>query len=337
MNTRILVLVVLLAGMVCPVAGSAGVIAWWRMQEAASGFAGPGGQPPEAFTNEVSDTPDRWLDDKVSNPQYAVASMPVAPGGVAVPGNTAYSTGYNGGQGLFDPDPGFLNAAAYTWEVFYRRGGVEEAGNFYGNDNASHFNGISRVGVNADGDVVLQLTGNDSGVSSGNTPEEFVFTAPDDDGWHHFAFTFSGGILQGFVDYQLAGTHVPQFYTNGQIFTDYTFLTVGFANEILNASLNAYWTGDLDELRISDEVLAPGELLGGALVEVGFTQATVDAVVGFEFTSLPFTDYVLQYAAQPATNDWVDTPFTIHGTGSVMQFFDPTGFSTQKVYRLLQQ
>lgn len=241
-------------------AAQATEIAWWRMQEATSGFAGPAGEAPEAFVNEVVSTPDRWLNDKVSNPQYANATLPVAPGGIAVPGNTAYSL-YPGAQGLFDTNPGFLNDTTYTWEAFYRRANDGVSANFYGNDNANHFNTISRVGVDGNGDVVLLLSGNDVGVS-GNTVEEFTFAGPDDDAWHHFAFTYDTGTLTGYVDYSLVSSHTPTAYTLGRIFSDFSFLTVGFANETSNGSLSAFWTGDLDEIRISDEVLDPSLFLG---------------------------------------------------------------------------
>jgi hypothetical protein len=233
----------------------AATLAWWRMQEATSGFAGPGGESPEMFLDSAG---SRHLNDKTSNPQYSNISMPITTNGVAVTGNLAYSTGYNGGQGLFTQAPGFLNDTSYTWETFFRRSHSAVSANFYGNDKNDHYNGISRVGVTADGDVVLQLTGNDVG-NLGNTPEEFVFPGPDDAAWHHFAFTYSSGVLQGFVDYQPAGVFVPQFYTNGRIFTDFAFLTVGFANESLNGSLGTTWSGDLDEIRNEERCDAPSK------------------------------------------------------------------------------
>lgn len=246
------------AVLLAPVVTQAAAVAWWRMQEATAGFAGPGGESPEAFLDSIG---SRHLDDKTSSPQYANANPPVTTNGIPVAGNVAYSTGYAGGQGLFTQAPGFLDDTTYTWEAFFRRGHNQVSANFYGNDRNDHYNGISRVGVTADGDVVLQLTGNDVG-TVGNTPEEFVFPGPDDAAWHHVAFTFDNGVLQGFVDYQPAGAFVPQYYTNGRVFTDYAFLTVGFANEVQNPALGASWDGELDEIRVSDTVLSPSEFLG---------------------------------------------------------------------------
>lgn len=332
MRISMKLLVGVVVGITISLTAQAGTIAWWRMQEATSGFAGPAGEAPEAFTNEVVSVPDRWLNDKLSNPQYADAVIPAAPGGIVAAGNTAYSV-YGGGHGLFDQNPGFLDDLSYTWEIFYRRADADVAANFYGNDNNNNYTSISRVGVNADGGVVLSLAGNDVGVSL-NTPEEFVFAGPDDSDWHHFAFTFSSGTLQGFIDYQAVATHTTQYYTVGRVFTDFTFLTVGFANESQNATLATSWTGDLDEFRISDEVLTPAQFLG-AVNEISFAAIDVDDTVGLQFDSQAGADYGLQFATSPSTNDWTDTPYTIHGTGDPMTVFDTTGFSTQKTYRIL--
>ena len=229
-------------------------VSWWRMQESTSGTV--------AFPPGLTDTVgSRDLTNNLSSPSYSTANMPVTPDGVGVTGNTAYTTGYAGGQGAFRLSPGFLDDTSYTWEAFYRRASANTSANFYGNDTGANFSGVSRVGVNADGDVVLLLTGNDVG-TSGNTTEEFVFAGADDDQWHHFAFTFDSGTLRGYVDYQLVNTFSPQFYTSGRIFTDFAFLTVGFANETSNPSLSSYWSGDFDEIRISSDVLAPSEFLG---------------------------------------------------------------------------
>ncbi|MBU0678573.1 MAG: hypothetical protein KJ626_10695, partial [Verrucomicrobia bacterium] len=66
-----------------------------------------------------------------------------------------------------------------------------------------------------------------------------------------------------------------------------------------------------------------------------FNAATITNVVAMKFQSQIGVTYRLDYAAGlPATN-WISTGFTLSGNGSQMRAYDPTGYSTQKVYRIV--
>ena len=137
------------------------------MQEQESGFAIPGNDQPPLATLDEGDffqPGGIWhLDNKVSSPEYSNVPLPVAPGGQSVPDNTAYLH-FAGNRGLFrimsgsDPGGGFVqDHDGFTWETFYRRSNADFAGNFYGNASTGGYQdcpGVSRVGVDADGDVV---------------------------------------------------------------------------------------------------------------------------------------------------------------------------------------
>ena len=70
--------------------------------------------------------------------------------------------------------------------------------------------------------------------------------------------------------------------------------------------------------------------------EVSFTNAVVDDVMGMAFDTDLGATYELEYAEPPLTNDWLLTGATLEGDGGSMIFFDPTGPSTSKVYRIVR-
>ena len=273
---------------------------YWRLQEATSGFAGPSGEPPEMAVDDGDffDPNGIWdLDMKTSSPMYDNSALPVAPGGTAVAGNTAYMSFAAGStHGLFrsvgfpDPGGGFVaDDDGFTWEVFYRRSGVDTSGNFYGNAQAggcaNTCPGISRIGVDADGDIVTRYVGAGVGGAAGGVASEFTIPAPDDADWHHFAFTVTPdpnpteptdpthpGILRTYVDYIQVGGDMklespPDLlldYEN-HVFSGTGFLTLGFSNDTSAGSPGNYWDGDLDELRISTDALHPSLFLGSTV------------------------------------------------------------------------
>ena len=73
-----------------------------------------------------------------------------------------------------------------------------------------------------------------------------------------------------------------------------------------------------------------------AAFEVSFDTITVAAAAAMEFTSVLGAVYQLQSTMSivPPTN-WVETGATITGNGDALLLFDPTGFATQKTYRVL--
>ena len=76
---------------------------------------------------------------------------------------------------------------------------------------------------------------------------------------------------------------------------------------------------------------------GIPLVTTSFTNVNVNDVIGMEFGSVSGLTYNLEFAEDPATNDWMAAGATLSGNDGNLIFFDPTGFSTQRVYRILVQ
>lgn len=81
-----------------------------------------------------------------------------------------------------------------------------------------------------------------------------------------------------------------------------------------------------------------GDFLSGAYTmlvrEPPFTTATVANVAALSFDSQAGVTYRLQYAPGLPATDWIDTGFDVIGNGSNLFLYDPTGFSTAKVYRI---
>jgi hypothetical protein len=70
---------------------------------------------------------------------------------------------------------------------------------------------------------------------------------------------------------------------------------------------------------------------------VNISTVKVSAVTGLSFTSVSDATYRLQYASNLLSQDWQTAPVGLIGTGGSMTAFDPDGFSTAKVYRVIQQ
>jgi hypothetical protein len=217
------------------------LLAWWAMDGATSG-------PVTTLLDSVG---DRDLTHVLAAPAFS-DSDPAE--------GTAFTTGWDGGStGLYKPDPGFLDAAAWTFEAWVRRADADAAGCFYGNGHVDAFAGLARVCLYADGTVEAKLVGDSAG-SSGNPHDLVAWSAPDDAAWHHLALTWTGGLARTYVDHTEVGAAQSTPEYNGRLLTDYAYLTIGFANDTTDTP-GAWWSGDLDAIRLSTRVLGPDEFL----------------------------------------------------------------------------
>ena len=124
-----------------------------------------------------------------------------------------------------------------------------------------------------------------------------------DDEWHHLAGTYDGNTIEFFVDGISQGTTV------GGTFSD-NGLPIRMGN---TATISRYFRGQLDEVRISDAVLAPSEfLLSGPSTTMGywrFEKGDVDAAVAV--------------VADSSSNSNLGTPLN----GPVLRDSVPDGFA----------
>ena len=68
---------------------------------------------------------------------------------------------------------------------------------------------------------------------------------------------------------------------------------------------------------------------------VVISSAEVDEVTGLQFQSIDGVLYELQYATDLVTPVYTNTGLIVEGNNQVLTLFDPTGFSTQKTYRVV--
>ena len=66
---------------------------------------------------------------------------------------------------------------------------------------------------------------------------------------------------------------------------------------------------------------------------VTITNVMVEGTLGIQFESLPGTDYQLGWSTNLV--DWDTKNLTIHGQGQTETAFDPSGFDTNKTYRIV--
>ncbi len=69
-----------------------------------------------------------------------------------------------------------------------------------------------------------------------------------------------------------------------------------------------------------------------------FAQVFLTNVMAFRVTnSVPQITYSLESAGTPGPTNWVPTGFRTSGNGADLLLFDPTGFSTTKIYRVMAE
>ena len=76
-------------------------------------------------------------------------------------------------------------------------------------------------------------------------------------------------------------------------------------------------------------------VISGADLPVDITEIQVDDVIGMAFDSFTGTTYRLQHTTNMSGGVWTDADYVMFGTGEEMTAFDPSGFSTQKSYRVV--
>lgn len=70
---------------------------------------------------------------------------------------------------------------------------------------------------------------------------------------------------------------------------------------------------------------------------VAISTVKVAAVTGLSFDSVSNAEYRLQFTDNLVSTNWQTAPVLMYGTGGAMTAFDPTGFSTNRSYRIYQQ
>ena len=101
------------------------------------------------------------------------------------------------------------------------------------------------------------------------------------------------------------------------------------------------FAGLVDEVALFDHALTADEVdfyFGNSvsnLIEVRFSTVDIDDTTGFEFQSESGSVYRLDKATPPSTN-FNSTGGFLEGNGDTMLMFDPTGFTTQNVYKVFQ-
>lgn len=176
-------------------------------------------------------------------------------------------------------------------------------------------------------------------------------TVVDDDVWHHLAFVSDGDTTPGmgdgtarvYVDGTLVdrgdyGDHSSGNYPSQRWDTLMTGSSFSTGNtSALGGSFTYFTQGSIDDLRVYNEALNAGAIR--ALLAPGmpaFTGAQLNDSNGLEFQSVNGAVYALEFAEPPETNFFFETGATLTGDGGLLTFFDPTGPSTSKVYRIVQ-
>jgi hypothetical protein len=130
------------------------------------------------------------------------------------------------------------------------------------------------------------------------------------------AVTFTTGVgFTGFVTVQIPAVNA---YTDG----------TGFQSNDGGST----WTWDLLGPTIDLSFRTYGSSVSNSLPSI--TNVVVEDAVAIEFLSGLNVDYELECTTDPANQPWNSAGFTVAGNGGTMQMFDPTGFDSNKTYRV---
>lgn len=118
-----------------------------------------------------------------------------------------------------------------------------------------------------------------------------------------------------------------------QLLWDVPEITVS-VGDTLAVILHGYTFGTSGEKQIIyDDVTYT--VISGPDLPVDVTQIQVDDVIGMQFDSFTGTTYRLQFTSAIISGVWTNADYVMFGTGEQMTAFDPSGFSTQKSYRVV--
>ena len=217
------------------------ILAFWSMDDEAEGEA-------RLLMDEVG---ERHFDNVLSPPQFSSADPAEGSG---------FTTGWDGvSTGLYHIAPGFVEATEWTFEAWYRRSDATATGCIYGNGHIYDYAGLARVCLTEGDQIEAKLVGGSAGITA-NDFDLVQFSAPSDSEWHHIGITWRRGEAHTYLDHVEVGA--PQATPNydGQLMTDYTYLTIGFTNDT-NGLDNVMWSGDIDAIRITTEALEPSQFM----------------------------------------------------------------------------
>jgi hypothetical protein len=176
-------------------------------------------------------------------------------------------------------------------------------------------------------------------------------TVIDDDTWHHVAFVSDGnatpllgdGTARVLVDGVTIDMGNYGDESNGLASARWDYVMAGFSesdgftfDQDLEAPTIYFTQGALDDMRVYDLALSDPAIRAIMMGEdLRFWEIGLNDTQGLEFLSETGTTYALEYAEPSVPDLYLDTGARRDGDGTVLTFFDPTGFSTSKTYRIV--
>ena len=125
---------------------------------------------------------------------------------------------------------------------------------------------------------------------------------------------------------------------------DYGPISLGGAFYVGRNPYGGYLHGEIDEIQVYNHALDQAGVIdlynsGNGPVpisaSVSVSGVAVEDVMALSFTSYLGRIYRLQYTTNLPSAVWDDTYYLIEGTGGETLAFDPSGFTTQKNYRVI--
>ena len=175
-----------------------------------------------------------------------------------------------------------------------------------------------------------------------NTDFNLIFgvgPAITDTNWHHLVGVFEEGAGSTlWLDGQIVGT--DNTTTSGFGFPPLTPVFMVGSQD--NAPNRRPFASGIDEVKLYDFALNEEQVLSlytfnSVRAPVTSTNVTVNDTLGVSFSSEVGRTYVLQSTPDLVSSNFSDTGAIAIGNGGGMTLFDPTGPSTSKNYRVVQE
>lgn len=165
--------------------------------------------------------------------------------------------------------------------------------------------------------------------------------------WHLLVVVMTGPGIGDVSVYEDGGPNLPDDYIAEPTVTASMLnnqpLRIG-VDPFTGGQEGAYFNGEIGFIEIWDTALTQQHAIdrwnGGNPIRGSGLQVSVSGIDATTATVFPLgtvsgLTYRLEYTLDEAAPDWTPSGLSVIGNGTVMQLFDPTGYATQRTYRIL--
>jgi hypothetical protein len=182
---------------------------------------------------------------------------------------------------------------------------------------------------------------------NGNRSYRRADSSSADNNWHLLVLIMTGPSISNVAVYEDGGPNLPDAYFGEQTVTASMLnnepLRIGF-EPFTGGQQGAYFNGEIGFIEIWDTALTQQYAIdrwngGNPVRGIGF-DVSVSGLESATETVFPVDTvsgltYRVEYTLDGGTPTWTPAGVSVIGNGNIMHLFDPSGYSTQRTYRII--